>query len=812
MIMKPTFSQLSLTGPLSAYYEGLSVRLREAGGSPDTYFSRFYDPEVLMQPDRWYEALALCEWAADAGSCTSAVQDFFEWIFKGFDCQASFDLDETDYAWYWQKIHALFDKLAVHSADVLIEKGLQYFSPRRGYVDKAKTLSYLEEAAGRGSETARTILGYYLYFGLCGPTDKQKGMALMDSAVSERGKARVAVYKTYIALHENRPEEVDALLAPYGAETADPFIRRMVTEARAFAEELGGRVEEAAASYREVLGMIPSGFAMMRLGYLLYGKKVAGADPETGLKWLEKAFRFGRPDVIPGLFYSYFESGEAWQDEAKALYWLKKGVQYNEAYAVYQLGYLSLFNDNYKDVAGGLAHLDAAIGMQYVDAYLLKAYVYHEGEVVEKDFSASMDLLQQAYRLGSATAAYRIGCMYDTGEMSADAAPDYPQALAWYEKAAEGDEIYAVEYAGRYRLLGVNGEPDTAKAKYWYEKGVALGSTYCMVELALMYVEANGVEENLPEAFRLIRQAAEPGYAHADYLLGRCYKYAIGTEENPDEAFAAFTRAALQEHAKARAELGLAYEAGYGVEPDSGKAIHYMRQAAEQGLPVAAYKLGCYYAYGLDTVPVDYAQALTWFEKAAADDYPDALLELGDYYLYDYAEKGEQDKAYAYYEQAARADCVNEGLGLCLEYGYGVEVNEGEAFKYFLKGAEDGYIRAMYHAGTCYYFGTGVKENFSEAYRWFSEAAGQEHLGAAYYKGKMLLSGEGCTVDLEEGIGWLRKAAEADVRNAQFELGNCYLVGKGVEENEDLAMEWFEKAADNGHEQALKITGRRRRR
>jgi TPR repeat protein len=75
----------------------------------------------------------------------------------------------------------------------------------------------------------------------------------------------------------------------------------------------------------------------------------------------------------------------------------------------------------------------------------------------------------------------------------------------------------------------------------------------------------------------------------------------------------------------------------------------------------------------------------------------------------------------------------------------------------------------------------------------------------------MLLAGEGVAQNIEEGIQLLKQAAEADQRDAQFELGNCYLAGKGVDENEDLAMEWFEKAADNGHEKALKITGRRRR-
>ena len=74
------------------------------------------------------------------------------------------------------------------------------------------------------------------------------------------------------------------------------------------------------------------------------------------------------------------------------------------------------------------------------------------------------------------------------------------------------------------------------------------------------------------------------------------------------------------------------------------------------------------------------------------------------------------------------------------------------------------------------------------------------------------MDGDGCVQNMEEGIQLLQQAAENDLAAAQFDLGNCYLVGKGIPENEDLAMEWFEKAAENGHEKALKITGRRKRR
>lgn len=144
---------------------------------------------------------------------------------------------------------------------------------------------------------------------------------------------------------------------------------------------------------------------------------------------------------------------------------------------------------------------------------------------------------------------------------------------------------------------------------------------------------------------------------------------------------------------------------------------------------------------------------MQWLQKAAGKEYPYAWLELGDFYLYDYDNRREQEKAYAYYEKAAREDCVNEGLGLCLERGIGVEINEEEAFKYYLKAAEDGYIRAMYYTGLAYYYATGVKENYQEAFRWFNDAAMQEHIPSIYYKAKMLLAGMMYACLMLEGLG-----------------------------------------------------------
>lgn len=802
---------LQLEMPISGFYKKQYKVVEQSEKTIKEQIEVFSPLETLTEPKHWYEALALLEYAIDTDYDAEQTQDFFEWLFKGFDCNASVDLDAEGYDWYWKKIHEVIDKQAVRSADALVEKALQYYSARRGYTDKQKTIDILREGWEKGSEDARTILGYYLFFGFCGPADKEQGLALMDAAETERGRGRVAIYKGFIAVYDNNIEEAEALLERLEAQSNDPFLIRMALEQRAFIYDLQGKYTEAMDAYRKVLEMVPSGFAMLRMAFILYNKLGDASDPQKALIYLEEAFRYGRPDAIRTLFYCYSESGEEWQDEEKGFYWLEQGYLYNDGYSTWQLAATYLFNDNRKDIKKGLALLDEAIEMEYTDAFITKAYLLYNGELVEENKIAGLQLLERGMELGSANAAYRLGLLFDSGETSEDNEPDYGRAIVYFEKAAELNEASACEYAGRYYLYGLGVEKDLEKAKFYYEKGRSLGSPYCIVELALMYEDGTGVEEDAVKSFELLTESVAYNYPYGQYLLGRCYRYGLGTDENPDKAVEYFQLAVDQEQTKAMAELAICYEYGDGVETNGPKALELMKRAAELEYTYAEYKTGCYYLYGMEGVPVDYPEAFKWLSKAAESEYPYANLELGDYFLYDYEGKEEYERSYPYYVKAAAHDVINEGLGVCLEYGYGTEVNEGEAFKYYLKGAEDGYIRAMYYVAACYYYGTGVKENYPEAFRWFNDAANQGHNLATYYKGKMLMDGEGCTINIEEGISLLQQAAENDIANAQFDLANCYLTGKGVDENEDLAMEWFEKASDNGHEKALKITGRRRR-
>ena len=210
-------------------------------------------------------------------------------------------------------------------------------------------------------------------------------------------------------------------------------------------------------------------------------------------------------------------------------------------------------------------------------------------------------------------------------------------------------------------------------------------------------------------------------------------------------------------------------------------------------------------------VQKDAAHGLQLLEEAAQKNVAEALLLLGDYFFFDYDQLEEYDKGFDYYTRAEKLGYLTEGIGMCYEFGVGVEVHPAKAFGYYKQAAERGNQQASYRLARCYYFGIGTEIDKAASFGYFMEVAQQGNVYASYFVAVQLLEGDGIPMDLRDGVEWLMKAAEADHADAQYKLANCYLMGDGVEENEDLALEWFERAADNGHEDAIRLTKKTRK-
>jgi TPR repeat protein/tRNA A-37 threonylcarbamoyl transferase component Bud32 len=137
-------------------------------------------------------------------------------------------------------------------------------------------------------------------------------------------------------------------------------------------------------------------------------------------------------------------------------------------------------------------------------------------------------------------------------------------------------------------------------------------------------------------------------------------------------------------------------------------------------------------------------------------------------------------------------------LGLCFDFGLGVEQDHAEALRWYRKAADQGFAAAQSKLGWMYRDGRGVEQDHAEALRWYRKAADQGDATAQYEIGVTYENGWGAAVDHAEALRWYRLAADKGFATAQNNIGAMYENGWGVAVDYAEALRWYQLAADQG--------------
>ena len=198
------------------------------------------------------------------------------------------------------------------------------------------------------------------------------------------------------------------------------------------------------------------------------------------------------------------------------------------------------------------------------------------------------------------------------------------------------------------------------------------------------------------------------------------------------------------------------YYDGNGIEQDYSKAVEWYRKSAEQGNADAQRKLGdCY--YNGDIVEKDIDEAEKWYTKAAEQQNIYSMRQVG-----------------------------------IIELG---KNNYEEAFKYFIKAAENGDAEAQNRAAVRYSNGQGVNKNMEKARYWWEKSANQGYEKAQCNLANYYYNGVDTGIDYDKAVFWHKKLADKGYAWNKYVLGNCYYYGYGVAQNYDLAINLYEEAA-----------------
>jgi len=214
------------------------------------------------------------------------------------------------------------------------------------------------------------------------------------------------------------------------------------------------------------------------------------------------------------------------------------------------------------------------------------------------------------------------------------------------------------------------------------QQKAAANNAAAQTALASCYDLGMHVQPNGKESIRLLTEAANQGYAPAEYELGRIYLYGRGVNIDYAQALLWESKAAEQGDPRAQRDMAFMYERGFGVAADPAKAAEWNQKAAAQGNAEAQLHL----AKALDEgagLNKDSEEARRWYGKAARQEQPVAQLELAR----QSAGQGNCPVAVHWYEEAA---------------------GHGEA-------------QAMYELGRLYLSKCGPDKD--KAYTWFTIAA-----------------------------------------------------------------------------------------
>lgn len=187
------------------------------------------------------------------------------------------------------------------------------------------------------------------------------------------------------------------------------------------------------------------------------------------------------------------------------------------------------------------------------------ARLFSEGIGVPRDAAAALKWTQKAAKSGIALAQYNLAEMILNGLNGEVAAADDAAMYQWYAKSAQGGVVMSYYRMAQLTEQGRGVAKNPAEAKNLYSVAAAeldvfaqKGDPRSQNTLASMYETGKGVAQNYAKAVQWYRQAANQGFAEAQFNVGRMFAAGNGVDKNAIEAMSWFRRAAQQGYAKAK--------------------------------------------------------------------------------------------------------------------------------------------------------------------------------------------------------------------------------------------------------------------
>eukprot|EP01105_Mastigella_eilhardi_P024882 TRINITY_DN6590_c0_g1_i1.p1 TRINITY_DN6590_c0_g1~~TRINITY_DN6590_c0_g1_i1.p1 ORF type:complete len:1319 (+),score=306.15 TRINITY_DN6590_c0_g1_i1:294-3959(+) len=237
------------------------------------------------------------------------------------------------------------------------------------------------------------------------------------------------------------------------------------------------------------------------------------------------------------------------------------------------------------------------------------------------NFSLLLELLGEAASKGDVQAECLLGYIHFYGH--AGMPPDLVKAYTYLLSASQKQYAVAQHYFGH--LYFGKSKQDYQQMHLWLQRAVDQRLPAALYTKGLCYQDGIGVERNLEESRRLLREAADLDHGEAEFALGDIYLYGRGTAQDKREGARWYKRAAEGGIIEAQLKLAWCYDTGDGVRHSPEKAARWYLKAAEGNCVCAQYNIGVCYILGYG-IACDPQKALTWWNQASLAGFAPATL------------------------------------------------------------------------------------------------------------------------------------------------------------------------------------------
>lgn len=228
-----------------------------------------------------------------------------------------------------------------------------------------------------------------------------------------------------------------------------------------------------------------------------------------------------------------------------------------------------------KDETSAASWFKKAADNGYVHGMRYLGVCYRDGKGVNKNTLEAKKWFKRAGTWGNPDAQYNYGLLCD----------DKKVAFEWFLKAANqgGHELAFTSVAQCYQYaLGVS--KNLPKACEYLQKAVDKGNASAMHQLAINYINGDGVRLDYSRAKSLLYDAAAKKYVLSQRQLGILFLEGLaGVAKDEKEAVRWLQMAADADDTEAQKYLGVCYWKGLGVKKNKDSARYWLKKASAKG-------------------------------------------------------------------------------------------------------------------------------------------------------------------------------------------------------------------------------------